>query len=90
MSAAIGMARYGLLLRIFQWSADSHFTVPYVKWGMKNLSTFVLRVDQSVEIEIHASGEVPSGLPRHCQSSGAKYVLGCVSICQHFCSYDAR
>jgi polyisoprenoid-binding protein YceI len=42
-----------------QWSANSHFTVPYVKWGMKNPSTFVLRVDQSVEIEIQASGETP-------------------------------
>jgi polyisoprenoid-binding protein YceI len=39
-----------------QWTATSHFTVPYVKWGMKNPSTFVLRVDQSVEIEIQASG----------------------------------
>ena len=35
------------------------FTVPYVKWGMKNPSTFVLRVDQSVEIEIQASGVAP-------------------------------
>jgi hypothetical protein len=42
-----------------QWSANSHFTVPSVKWGMKNPSTFVLRVDQSVEVEIHASGETP-------------------------------
>jgi polyisoprenoid-binding protein YceI len=41
------------------WSAKSHFTVPYVKWGMKNPSTFVLRVDQSVEIEIQASGDTP-------------------------------
>ena len=40
-----------------QWTATSLFTVPYVKWGMKNPSTFVLRVDQSVEIEIQASGE---------------------------------
>jgi polyisoprenoid-binding protein YceI len=40
-----------------QWAATSHFTVPYVKWGMKNPSTFVLRVDQSVGIEIQASGE---------------------------------
>ena len=42
-----------------EWTATSHFTVPYVKWGMKNPSTFVLRVDQSVEIEIQASGETP-------------------------------
>lgn len=42
-----------------QWTATSRFAVPYVKWGMKNPSTFMLRVDQSVEIEIQASGETP-------------------------------
>jgi polyisoprenoid-binding protein YceI len=41
------------------WTATSHFTVPYVKWGMKNPSTFVLRVDQSVGIDIQASGDTP-------------------------------
>jgi hypothetical protein len=40
-----------------EWTVTSHFTVPYVKWGMKNPSTFVLRVNQSVDIEIQASGE---------------------------------
>jgi polyisoprenoid-binding protein YceI len=38
------------------WVADSHFTVPYVKWGMKNPSTFFLRVSESVEIDVHAIG----------------------------------
>lgn len=38
------------------WTADSHFTIPYVKWGIKNPSTFVLRVSESVEIDVHASG----------------------------------
>jgi polyisoprenoid-binding protein YceI len=42
-----------------QWTATSRFAVPYVKWGMKNPSTFMLRVDQSVEIEIQASGKTP-------------------------------
>jgi len=41
------------------WTATSHFAVPYVKWRMKNPSTFVLRVDQSVDIDIQASGETP-------------------------------
>ncbi|HZR66418.1 MAG TPA: YceI family protein [Terriglobales bacterium] len=41
------------------WIADSHFTVPYVKWGMKNPSTFLLRVSESVEIDIHATGPNP-------------------------------
>jgi polyisoprenoid-binding protein YceI len=42
------------------WTADSHFTIPYVKWGMKNPSTFVLRVSESVEIDVHASGANPA------------------------------
>ena len=29
------------------------FVVPYVKWGMKNPSTLMLRVDDKVEITIH-------------------------------------
>lgn len=42
-----------------QWTANSRFVVPYIKWGMKNPSSFVLRVDQSVEIQIQASGDTP-------------------------------
>jgi polyisoprenoid-binding protein YceI len=30
-----------------------HFDVPYVRWGMKNPSNFVLRVSDKVEIGIH-------------------------------------
>jgi polyisoprenoid-binding protein YceI len=38
------------------WIADTHFTIPYVKWGLKNPSTLLLRVSESVEIDVHASG----------------------------------
>lgn len=41
------------------WVADSHFTVPYVKWGIKNPSRYLLRVSESVQIDIHASGVNP-------------------------------
>jgi polyisoprenoid-binding protein YceI len=41
------------------WIADAHFTVPYVKWGIKNPSTFFLRVSESVEIDVHTTGASP-------------------------------
>ena len=40
------------------WTATVHFTVPYAKWGMKNPSTFFLRVSDSVEIDLVAGGSV--------------------------------
>jgi polyisoprenoid-binding protein YceI len=40
------------------WNAAVHFTVPYAKWGMKNPSTLFLRVNDSVEIDLTASGNL--------------------------------
>jgi len=37
-----------------QYSAATHFTIPYVKWGMKNPSNFLLKVDDKVEMDIQA------------------------------------
>jgi polyisoprenoid-binding protein YceI len=41
------------------WAADTHFTIPYVKWGIKNPSTLFLRVSESVEIDVHSTGANP-------------------------------
>ena len=41
-----------------QLIAKFHFVVPYVEWGMKNPSTFVLRVNKEVSIDIAATGRL--------------------------------
>lgn len=38
------------------WNATLHFPVPYAKWGMKNPSTLFLKVGESVDIDLTASG----------------------------------
>lgn len=43
-------------------TADLSFLVPYVQWGLKNPSTFILRVSDKVKIDIHAVGSItPAG-----------------------------
>ncbi len=37
-------------------TATTHFLVPYVAWGMRNPSTFILRVKEDVEIQVTAVG----------------------------------
>ncbi len=41
-----------------RFTTTTLFAVPYVSWGMKNPSTFVLHADDKVAIEIHAAGRV--------------------------------
>lgn len=40
------------------WTAALHFSIPYVKWGMKNPSTLFLRVSESVDIDVNAAGTI--------------------------------
>lgn len=41
-----------------RWTAALHFSIPYVKWGMKNPSTLFLRVSESVDIDVNAAGVI--------------------------------
>ena len=39
-------------------SARTHIVIPYVAWGLKNPSTFILHVSDKVEIDVTATGRV--------------------------------
>ncbi len=39
-------------------SASGKFQVPYIAWGMKNPSTFLLHVNEQVQIEVTAVGSI--------------------------------
>jgi polyisoprenoid-binding protein YceI len=41
-----------------QLAADAKFTIPYQSWGLKNPSTLFLRVNDTVDIAIHAVGRI--------------------------------
>lgn len=40
------------------FQGSTHFTIPYVKWGMKSPSTFVLRVSDNVDVDVQATAHV--------------------------------
>jgi len=36
---------------------DANFAIPYLSWGLKNPSTFILRASDTVQLSVHASGQ---------------------------------
>src|SRR6476646_2259865 len=42
-------------------SADGSFSVKYQEWGMKNPSTFIMRVNDTVKIHVHAVVKITTG-----------------------------
>jgi polyisoprenoid-binding protein YceI len=45
-----------------QLQASAKCPVPYIKWGLKNPSTFILRVSDTVDLEIHATARIGPAL----------------------------
>ena len=48
-----------------QMQCDTHFTIPYIKWGMKDPSTFLLHASDTVDLEIHATAQITPDLSAH-------------------------
>jgi len=45
-----------------QYEASIHFVIPYVKWGMKNPSNFLLKVNPEVEVDIKTTARPGSAV----------------------------
>lgn len=43
-----------------QYTVSTHFVIPYVKWGIKNPSNFLLKVDDKVELDVRAAAVPPT------------------------------
>jgi polyisoprenoid-binding protein YceI len=41
-----------------KFPCDTQFTIPYIKWGMRDPSTFLLHANDTVELEIHATAQI--------------------------------
>jgi polyisoprenoid-binding protein YceI len=41
-----------------QWKGTAKFSVPYLQWGLKNPSTFLLKADPTVEVELQLRGAI--------------------------------
>jgi polyisoprenoid-binding protein YceI len=40
------------------WTCTAEFSIPFVDWGLKNPSTFLLKVNHTVEIELELKGSL--------------------------------
>lgn len=48
-----------------QLQCDTHFTIPYIKWGMKDPGTFLLHASDTVDLEIHATAQITPDQSAH-------------------------
>lgn len=46
------------------WSGSAKFSIPFIEWGLKNPSSWVLKVDHSVSIDLELKGTIKGQPPQ--------------------------
>jgi len=46
------------------WAGTAKFSIPFIEWGMKNPSTWILKVEHAVSVELELEGTVQNPTPQ--------------------------
>ena len=59
------------------WRGGAKFSIPFIEWGLKNPSTWLLKVEHSVNVELELKGTVQTPSPHRNLDAKSRPSLAC-------------